>query len=160
MLSPRVLLIVLLFFPIGAIAIADEAPNCRANLSGAGMMPPVSTPAHGEVLFWISQDGQSVRYRLSVADIQNLTFAHLHSGRADAPGPVVAWLYPEGPPPKLISGMFTGVVAERSLQIGDLLGPLQGRSVGDLIAALKAGNTYVNVHSNRYSAGEIGGQVE
>jgi hypothetical protein len=146
--------------PVAAIAMADEAPNCRANLSGAGVMPPVSTSAHGEALFWISQDGQSVRYRLSVADMQDLTFAHLHLGRADAPGPVVAWLYPEGPPPKLISGMFTGVVAERSLQTGDLLGPLQGRSVGDLVAELKGGKTYVARHSNRYSAGEIGGQVE
>jgi hypothetical protein len=159
MLLARVLLIVL-FFPIGAPAIAGEIPDYHANLSGAGEVPPVNTAAHGEVLFWVSEDQQSVRYRLSVAEMQDVTFVHLHLGRADAPGPVVAGLYPERPPPKLISGMFTGVVAERSLEPHDLLGPLQGQSVRDLVAELKAGKMYVNVHSNRYSAGEIGGQVE
>lgn len=160
MLLARVLLAVLSLSATSAIAMADDAPDYRANLSGTTVPMMVNTQARGEALFWVSEDRQSVRYRLSVSEMENVTMAHLQLGKADTTGPVVVWLYPERPPPKLIRGMFTGVLAEGSIEAGELLGPLQGRLAGDLIAELRAGNAYVNVHSNRYPEGEIRGQVE
>ena len=160
MLLARVLLAVLSLSATSAIAMADDAPDYRANLSGTTVPMTVNTQARGEALFWISEDRQSVRYRLSVSKMENVTMAQLQLGKADTTGPVLVWLYPERPPPKLVRGMFTGVLAEGSIKADNLLGPLQGRLLGELIAELKAGNTYVHVHSNRYPEGEIRGQVE
>ena len=160
MRSMRVLVCVLSLCAMSAIVMAGDAPDYRANLSATTVPMTVNTQAHGEVRFWTSENRQSVRYRLSVAKMENITMAHLQLGKADTTGPIVVWLYPERPPPQVVRGMFTGVLAEGSIEAGELLGPLQGRLLGDLIAEMKAGNTYVNVHSNRYPEGEIRGQVE
>ena len=109
MLLARVLLAVLSLSATSAIAMADDAPDYRANLSGTTVPMTVNTQARGEALFWISEDRQSVRYRLSVSEMENVTMAQLHLGKADTSGPVLVWLYPERPPPKLVRGMFTGV---------------------------------------------------
>jgi hypothetical protein len=96
MLLARVLLAVLSLSE-SAIAMADDAPDYRANLSGTTVPMTVNTQARGEALFWISEDRQSVRYRLSVSEMENVTMAHLQLGKADTTGPVVVWLYPEPP---------------------------------------------------------------
>ena len=83
MLSMRVLLGVLSLSAMSAIAMADDAPDYRANLSGTTVPMTVNTQARGEALFWISEDRQSVRYRLSVSEMENVTMAHLQLGKAD-----------------------------------------------------------------------------
>ncbi len=160
MRAMRVLLGTLALFAMGATAVADDGPDYRATLTATTVPMSVNTPAHGEALFWLTKDRQAIRYRLSVADIENVTLAHIHLGKPDATGPAVAWLYPDRPPPKLIKGTFTGVLAEGSIAAGNLVGPLEGRSLDALIADLKEGDAYVNVHSNRYPEGEIRGQVQ
>ncbi|EGG36330.1 hypothetical protein HMPREF9412_4480 [Paenibacillus sp. HGF5] len=41
----------------------------------------------------------------------------------------------------------------------DLIGPLQGRTIRDLIREFERGNAYVNVHTIQNPNGEIRGQV-
>ncbi|MNP53856.1 CHRD domain protein [compost metagenome] len=40
----------------------------------------------------------------------------------------------------------------------DLVGPLQGRTLRDLIREIERGNTYTNVHTEQHPNGEIRGQ--
>jgi hypothetical protein len=130
-----------------------------AVLSGAEEVPPVDTRARGQASFQLSHDGTELSYRLIVANIENVSMAHIHLAPAGANGPVVAWLYPGGPPPQLIEGRFQGVLAEGTITAGDLVGPLAGATLADLVDELSAGNAYVNVHTSQFPPGEVRGQI-
>ena len=133
--------------------------NFRAHLSGDQEVPPVETNATGQATFQLSRDGESLSYRLIVANIENVRMAHIHRAPAGANGPVVAWLYPSGPPPVTIPGRTDGILAEGEITAGDLVGSLNGADLSDLIDLIASGETYVNVHTTQFGGGEIRGQI-
>jgi aldose sugar dehydrogenase len=130
-----------------------------AKLSGANEVPPVDSRATGQAIFRPGKDGHSLAFRLIVANIKDVTQAHIHLGRPGVNGSVVAWLYPEGPPAQLIPGRFGGVLAEGTITAAELVGPLAGQPLSALLEAMRAGEAYVNVHTSRHPAGEIRGQI-
>jgi hypothetical protein len=138
-----------------------ERSTFTANLTGAAEVadPAVETSAKGQAVFRLSQDGTELSYRLIVANIENVTMSHIHLAPAGANGPVVAWLYPDGPPAQLIPGRSSGVLAVGTITADDLVGPLATMSLDDLVDELRAGNAYVNVHTTAYPAGEVRGQI-
>ena len=133
--------------------------NFTAHLSGGEEVPPVATLAQGQAVFQLSKDGTELSYRLIVANIEDVLQSHIHLAPAGVNGPVVVWLYPSAPPAQLIPGRFNGVLAEGTITAADLVGPLVGMDLSDLIAAMEAGNTYVNLHTTQYPGGEIRGQI-
>lgn len=133
--------------------------NFRANLSGDQEVPSANTRARGQAIFQLSKDGTELSYKVIVANIQNVTMAHIHFAPAGSNGPVVAWLYPSSAPPQLIPGRFNGVLAEGVITSGNLAGPLAGKDLSDLIDLILEGNTYVNVHTLQFPAGEVRGQI-
>jgi hypothetical protein len=141
------------------LAWADTKRTFVAQLSGAEEVPEVDTRARGQANFHLSQDGTALSYTLVVANIENVIQAHIHMAPIGVNGPVVAWLYPSGPPAMLIEGRFNGVLAEGVITATNLVGPLAGASLEDLIDAIRAGNTYVNVHTVQFPGGEIRGQI-
>lgn len=134
--------------------------NFTASLKGREEVPPVDTNAQGQAIFHVSKDGDSISYKLIAANIENVLMAHIHVAPPGVNGPVVVWLYPEAPPPQLIPGRFDGVLATGTFTAADLVGPLAGASLDDLITEIQAGNTYVNVHTSQYPGGEIRGQIK
>ncbi len=134
--------------------------NFRAHLNGKSQVPPVKTKAEGEAVFNLSKDGDSIHYKITVANIENVTMAHIHEGAIGANGPVVVWLYPSAPPPKLIPGKTNGVLADGTITSASLTGPLAGKSITDLLNDIKTGKAYVNVHTSQYPGGEIRGQIK
>ena len=150
----------LLLVTILAVAAFAQPQNFRAHLTGDEEVPPVETLATGQTVFQLSRDGSELHYRLIVANIENVAQAHIHVGAPGVNGPVVAWLYPEeGPPPQLIPGRFDGVLATGTITADDLVGPLEGATMEELVAEIAAGNTYVNVHTSQFPGGEIRGQI-
>lgn len=134
--------------------------NFRAHLEGGNEVPPVATNARGQATFQLSRDGSELSYRLIVANIEDVLMAHIHLGAEDQNGPVVVWLYPEGgPPPALIDGRFSGVLATGTVTEDSLVGDLDGEPLGALVDEIQAGNAYVNVHTTANPAGEVRGQV-
>jgi Predicted membrane protein len=96
-----------------------------------------------------------LRYRLVLENIRRVTEAHIHLGRPGQNGPIVAYLF--GPNRRGISfgrGVITGVLSNR-----DLVGPLRGGTIRQLIREIERGNAYVNVHTRRNPDGEIRGQI-
>jgi hypothetical protein len=143
-----------------ATAAANSPPqNHRAQLSGDQEVPSVDTRARGQAIFQLDRSGTTLSYRLIVANIENVTMAHIHLAPAGENGPVVAWLYPEGPPPQQIDGRSNGVLATGTITDDDLVGPLAGQTLDDLMEEIRAGRTYVNVHTAQYPAGEVRGQI-
>lgn len=148
-----------------AAARHDGAPllgarNFAAHLTGDEEVPPVSTRAQGQVTLKLSDDGTSMSYRLNVANIRDVTMAHLHLGAAGTNGPVVVWLYPpDGPPAALIPGRSQGTLAAGSFTADDLIGPLAGLTLGDLVHAIREGRVYANVHTSANPGGEVRGQL-
>jgi hypothetical protein len=51
------------------------------------------------------------------------------------------------------------VLAEGVITAAELVGPLAGGELQDLLARMRAGDTYVNAHTTQYPPGEIRGQI-
>jgi hypothetical protein len=154
-------LITLLLANAFALPVSAASRTYTVNLSGAQEVadPPVDTLAHGSAIFKVAKDGESIEYRVIVRTIENVTQAHIHLAPAGQNGAVVAWLYPSGPPAQLIPGTVNGVLITGTITDGNLVGPLAGESLSELIAAFASGNAYVNVHTSQFPAGEIRGQI-
>jgi len=143
----------------GALPALSASSNYRAHLSGGEEVPAVDTRAQGQAIFKLSADGDTLHYKLVVANIENVLMAHIHIAPAGVNGDIAVWLYPDGPPPQLIPGRFQGVLAEGEITNADLVGPLADQTLDDLIEAIEAGNAYVNVHTSTNMGGEVRGQI-
>lgn len=130
----------------------------QAKLTPRSELPPVDSRSEGFVQFRLLPDG-NLYYRLHVANLNDVTMAHLHAARAGHAGGILVWLYPSVPPEKLIPGRSSGFIAEGRVTPADLRGLLQGATIADLIRLFDNGDVYANVHTSKYGAGEIRGQV-
>lgn len=128
----------------------------HAILEGDEEVPPVDSDAKGAAIFRTSNDGTELNYRLIVANIEDVTAAHIHLAPRGENGDIVAFLFdPEEP----TEGRTNGVLAEGTITSADLVGPLEGSTLSELIDEMEAGNTYVNVHTVDHPSGEIRGQI-
>lgn len=124
-----------------------------SQLTGDQEVPKVQTFTRAHLrMVW---DGCELRYVLSIHDSVELTQAHLHLGRPGMNGPVVAFLYENSGP----TGKLNVAVREGQIQDKDLIGPLAGKTLLDLIREIRQCNIYVNVHTARNPNGEVRGQV-
>jgi hypothetical protein len=146
-----------------------ETRHLETDLKGRNEVPPHTTPASGEAVFKVSDDG-SVSYKLFVEDIRNPFMAHIHRAAAGVNGPIVVWLFPSTAPVPgpASSGLRDGLLAEGTFTATDLVGPLKGGTLAALLDAIRAGNAYVNVHTSdgsktfapgNFPGGEIRGQL-
>ncbi|ARJ24410.1 CHRD domain-containing protein [Bacillus mycoides] len=126
-----------------------------AKLLGENEVPPVETDARGQAVFKLSRDQLRLKFRLDLFDIENVVVAHLHLGAKGTNGPVVAFLFgPITNPVSIECATFTGTITQE-----ELVGPLAGRSLDDLVREIISGNIYINVHTVQYPNGEIRGQL-
>lgn len=130
-----------------------------AALSGGEEVPAVETTASGAAEFVLGDDGGSLSFTLDVDGLENTTMAHIHLAPAGENGPPVVWLHTQEGAPELVPGVFSGTLASGTITADDLVGPLEGATLDDLVVELAAGNTYVNVHTEEFPDGEVRGQI-
>jgi CHRD domain len=153
---------------------AEAGGNLNTHLDGDGEVPQRPSKGQGEAILRISDDGLSVHYKLMATNLDNVFMAHIHMAAEGVNGPIVVWLFPstavgvQGPKG---AGRFTGVLAEGDFTAANLTGPLAGKTLADLFAAINAGNAYANVHTDDgvdgpntgpgdFPGGEIRGQIK
>jgi hypothetical protein len=110
----------------------------KVSLAGNQEVPPVNTQASGSGTIKVADD-RSVSGSVTTTGV-NGTAAHIHQGAAGQNGPVILPLTKTGPSTWSV--------------------PAGARLTDAQYAAYKAGNLYVNVHSDANKGGEVRAQLK
>ena len=130
----------------GTQAAAPAVPqNYRAHLTGRDAVPAIDTLAQGEAIFQLSRDGTELSVKVIASNIENVTGAHIHIGPVGARGPLAILLMNPLPSGR---GRTDGVLAVGTITAADFFGPLLNQPLSALIAAIEAGNVYVDIPTN------------
>mgnify|MGYP003578891844 CR=1 FL=1 len=154
------------------IAFAGGRKAFKKSLEGYDEVPSVSTAAAGQFNATIKDESQ-IEWELSYSDLEGaVQQGHIHVGNVGVNGGITVFLCTNlgnGPagtqpcpaPPATISGVIlaadvspnipaTAAARAQGLNTGEL---------GELINSMRAGATYVNVHSTLWPGGEIRAQL-
>lgn len=161
--------ITLACFVVLAASSAARSEQIKPSLIGYEEVPAVSTVASGEFNGAISNDEESIEYRLTYSGLQGtVTQAHVHVAQEGVTGSIVFWLCgtmtnpgPTGTPPCLQSGTVTGVIRAANVVDGSTASQqLAAGELDEVIAAIRAGVAYANVHTTLSMGGEIRSQIQ
>ncbi len=164
----------LLVFGAGSFALAHgNTQNIKSDdMTGyleVATPGPVSSVAGGNFEARIDDSDNTISFELTFANLEGtVTQAHIHFGQRSVNGGISAWLCESAtnPSPSASTpacpaapgGTVTGTITPL-----EVVGPTgQGIAAGEfeeLVAAIRAGRAYANVHSSRFPAGEIRGQL-
>ncbi len=163
------LIAVVALVSVSTLVFAQGFKRISELLTGYEETPSaVSTTGNGTFNAVISNDGSRIDWELSYNDLEGaVQQAHIHFGQLSVTGPISVFLCTNlgnGPagtqpcpaPPATISGSIvaadvTNLANERGISAGQL---------DELIKAIRAGATYVNIHSTRWPGGEIRSQID
>ena len=138
---------------LGAIASVTIvlALKFTASMSGTNEVPPVDTKAIGETTFRTANNNTTIKYKVNITGFKDATGAHIKMGKAGANGEVVVDLLPGSKKnPTKIGMAIRGNITDSSL-----VGPLKGKTLADLISAIKSGDAYVDIHTPTHKEGEL-----
>jgi len=166
---------------VGAVAIAhdgDGSGHNGARLNGYQEVSSISTRGFGSFFMRIAKNEQSVDYVLSYRNVESpVTQAHIHFGQRSVAGPIAVWLCdgdpnaPPNPPPAPaatppVCPPATGGTVSGTFRPTDLIATGRGLGPGalpgeweELLAAIRVGHSYANVHTVAFGGGEIRGQI-
>ena len=151
-----------------------RAQNIHAALIGYQEVPSVSTPASGQFHAKIARDGTSITYELTFGDlIGTVQQSHIHFAQRSVNGSVVVWLCQTAttPAPATVaaitpfcpqSGTVTGTITAANVVTASTTSQqIVAGELDEVIAAIRAGVAYVNVHATPLNpGGEIRGQIQ
>lgn len=164
--SAQVLLVCgLLATPIASA----ETEKVVAGLKGFREVPSVSTTASGQFEAVIDRKAGTIAYELSYAGLTgDVQQAHIHVGQRSVNGGVSVFLCqteaspdPTGLAPRCPRrGKVTGMLQSANMIEGPIVNQgIEPGQFNELIAAIRAGVAYVNVHSSTFQGGEVRGQL-
>jgi hypothetical protein len=124
----------------------------------------VSSSGTGSFSASINENAATISFELTYSGLSApATVAHIHFGNRFTSGGVSAFLCGGGGKPDCPEGTTTEAVVTGTIAASDVVGPAaQGIEPGEfdeLVRAIRAGVTYVNVHNSNFPSGEIRGQI-
>ena len=165
----------LVVLAVGSYAVAGSGTNnvTADPMSGYLEPPSISTVASGGFEARIDDENDQIEWELSYANLEGaVQQAHIHFAQRSVNGGISVFLCTNlgnGPagtqpcpaPPATISGTITPADVSPNIP-ATAAARAQGIVTGEfdeLVAAIRAGRTYANVHSTTWPGGEVRGQI-
>ncbi|HKH31817.1 MAG TPA: CHRD domain-containing protein [Gaiellaceae bacterium] len=176
-LHAAMIIALLIVFGAGSFALAHgNKRNIRSDdMSGYLEAPPVSSVASGSFKAWIDDANDEIHYTLTYENLEApVAQSHIHFGQRSVTGGISAWLCEgtvQSPSPSTPACPGQGGTVSGVITPAEVIGPGaafppgpagQGIAPGEfeeLVAAIRAGRAYANVHSAKFPGGEIRGQL-
>ena len=158
---------------VAAVAVAQNIRALREFLTGREEVPSVVTTANGEFRAEINDRDDEITYELSYRELEGtVQQAHIHLGQKGVNGGISVFLcsnlgngpagtQPCPPAPATITGTIRPADVSPNIP-STAAARAQGLEPGEfdeLVSAIRAGVTYVNVHSTKFPGGEIRSQL-
>lgn len=124
------------------------------------MVPvPVVTDASGDFRLVYDDFDGTATYRIRLNDASRVFMSHIHCAPAGQNGPIVVWL--AGSPGGELAWDVDGKwIDNATFTDADVIpGSGCGDNLAELIATLRNGGAYVNVHTRGNPGGEVRGQI-
>lgn len=158
--------------PLALVAVVAASPpqvraeTLHAHLAGYEEVVAVSTTGEGRFKAHLDKRGEAIDFELSYDELEGtVTQAHIHFGQRGVNGGISVFLCTNlgnstipvpacPPPPATIAG---------TIRPSDVIGPegqgIEPGAFDELVAAIREGTAYANVHSTKWPGGEIRGQL-
>jgi hypothetical protein len=122
-----------------------------ATLNGKSETPKTASKAKGTATFTVASNNKSIKYSIKASGLSGpVQAAHIHFGKPGVAGPVVVNICPK-PCTLPKSGKLTSKQFAKAPGVS---------SFSAAIKDLKKGQAYVNLHTKKFPAGEIRGQIK
>ena len=118
-----------------------ESSSYAAELTGDQAVPPVNTQASASFKMEYISSSKELSWSLEITKaLSSPTRADIYEGNEGEAGSIVytLWVAEAGE-----EGSKVGVLAEGVVNVDDLVGPLQGGTLADLIQLIRDGKAYV-----------------
>ena len=132
----------------------DAQEKFKSKLTGKNEVPPVNTTAVGKLNLKVRDN--AITTRINISSVPDVKEAHIHQGNASENGDVIVDLLKTSD----IKDKSADVVLRGSISDSDLLGPMKGKTIQDLQAAMASGNTYADVHTGDNPDGLVRGEIK
>ena len=166
----RVVLFVAVAVVLGAAVVFSEGIRViRELLAGYEEVPAISTTGSGELTARMNGD-QSVSWQLTYSAMESdVTQSHIHFGQRGVNGGISVFLCtnlgnaPAGitvQPCPVNGGTISGTFDADGVSGGAAAQGIAAGEFDELLAAMRAGKTYVNIHTVDHPGGEVRSQID
>jgi streptogramin lyase len=128
-----------------------------SKLAENNQVLPVHTDVIGQMSLTVPEDEAEINYQMNITGSADISSALVHLGENGKNGEAIADLSNDIKKSKV---KVNGVVIIGKILDSDLIGPMKGKTLKDLINAMSDGQTYVSVTTPNHPNGEISGQIQ
>ena len=161
-----VLVLALASLFVGLSAAGSDKSHFKATLSPYSEVPTNSTTGQGDLDLRIDDGAQTITFTLTYSGLAApAAVAHIHLGARSTNGGVSVFFCGGGgqglcPPGTSSQATVTGTITPANVVGPTAQGiPASEAGFAELVAAIRAGVTYANVHNSIFPGGEIRGQI-
>lgn len=125
----------------------------RAKLDADNLVPPVDSSAEGVANFKLKDD--AINSKINITGITDVSAAQIIMGKIGQNGDPIVDLLETGDK----SVRSDGVAIVGNFTASDIGGSVEGNDLSQLLSAMTANQTYVNIITSEHPDGELGGLI-